>query len=167
MPRRYQRTSIELFERRDVPFREFPEGAGPPILMSAKHGEWRRLGFGEAQAVEFGDEPGGAFAFGLIGSVVVIWMYLPEGGPGRAYCYHAPAWPLSPQVHAAALRSLECAGQYQHHLYVVLASGREITRREEAAVLQLGIHDDKLFTYSNALLAQFGVSNRGLVGEAS
>ncbi len=167
MPRRYRRASIEIFERRDVPFRQFPEGEGAPLLMSAKHGEWRRLGFGEAHRVDLGDESGGAYAFGLIRSLVVILVYLPDGGPGRAFCYHAPLGPLSPQIFAAALESLECTGQYQHHLYVVLASGRDVTREDETAVLQLGVHDDKLFTYSNALLAQFGVSSRGFVGEAS
>ena len=160
------RTSLALFETRDVPLADFPEGEGPPVLMSAHRGEWSRLGFGESALVEFGDEPGGAFAFGLVRSVVVIWIYMPEDGPGRAYCYHAPVGPLGHHLHAMARTRLDADPARPERVYGVLASARPVTPVEEAAMLAGGIHDDKLFVYSGAYLAQFGVSSAGTVGEA-
>ena len=92
-----------MFETRDLPFHDLPEGEGPPILLTAKHGDWTRLGFGQGRLVRFSEDPGGAFAFGLLQSVVLIWVYLPPDEPGRAYCYHAPLGPLTPQIHRAAV----------------------------------------------------------------
>ena len=155
-----------MFEKRDVPFLEFPRGEGPPILMSVKYGSWARLGFGQGHLVPFSGEAGGAFAFGLTKSVVVIWVHLPREGEGGAYCYHAPLGPLTPRAHSEALRQLDCGEHASECLYVVLASGREVTPDEEASVLHFGIHADKIFTYSNALLSQFGASSSGYVGEA-
>ncbi|MEJ2206255.1 MAG: hypothetical protein P8170_19360 [Gemmatimonadota bacterium] len=155
-----------MFETRDLPFHELPEGEGPPILLTAKHGDWTRLGFGQGRLVRFSEDPGGAFAFGLLQSVVLIWVYLPPDEPGRAYCYHAPLGPLTPQIHRAALAALECAEHAHAFLHVVIASGREITPEEEAAVLRFGVRADRVYTYSNALLSQFGVSHAGCVGEA-
>lgn len=155
-----------MFETRDVPFQDLPEGEGPPILMTAKHGDWARLGFGQAHLVRFSEELGGAFAFGLLKSVVVIWVYLPPAEPGRAYCYHAPLGALGPQVHQTALAMMECGKHHHAFLHVVIASGREIGTEEENAVIRFGVHPDRVYTYSNALLSQFGVSNSGCVGEA-
>jgi hypothetical protein len=155
-----------MFETRDIPFRDFPQGEGPPVFMTAKHGRWERLGFGQGRLVPFSGEPGGAFAFGLVKSVVVIWVYLPPDEPGRAYCYHSPLGALTPQVHHEALARLDCGEHHQPFLYVVLGSGRKVTLEEESAVLRFGVHADKVFTYSYALLSQFGVSTAGCVGEA-
>jgi hypothetical protein len=69
-------------------------------------------------------------------------------------------------AHAAAIQGLGCGEHALDRLYVVLASGREVTPEEESAVLHFGIHADKVFTYSNALLSQFGASGLGVVGEA-
>jgi len=149
-----------------VPFLDFPHGAGPPVLMSVKHGDWTRLGFGQGHLVPFSGEPGGAFAFGLTNSVVAIWVHLPRTGDGGAYCFHVPLGPISPLAHAAAIQRLGCGEHALDRLYVVLASGREVTPEEESAVLHFGVHADKVFTYSNALLCQFGASGVGVVGEA-
>ncbi len=149
-----------------MPFLDFPVGEGPPLLLSANRGRWDRLGFGQARLVEFGSDPGGAFAFGLVDSVVVIWMHLPEFGPGGAYCYHAPLGPIGTHVQARAVMELGCDPGRPDRLYAVIASGRDVTADEERVLLQAGIHDDKLFVYSGAFLSQFGVSSVGIVGEA-
>jgi hypothetical protein len=155
-----------MFETRDIPLSDLPEGEGPPIFMTAKHGHWTRLGFGQGQLVPFSGEPGGAYAFGLVKSVVVIWVYLPPDGPGRAYCYHAPLGLLAPRIHQVALAGLECDEHYAAFLHVVIASGRDVTPEEEAAIVRFGVHPDRVYAYSNAWLSQFGVSNAGCVGEA-
>ena len=113
-----------MFETRDIPLHDFPEGEGPPIFMTAKHGTWARLGFGQGQLVRFSEEPEGAYAFGLVKSVVVIWVYLPPDAPGRAYCYHAPLGALTPRVHHMALAELECGEHPSAFLYAVVASER-------------------------------------------
>lgn len=93
-------------------------------------------------------------------------MYLPETEPGRAFCYHAPLGPIATHMQSVAMAELGCDPGRPDRLYAVVASGREITPGEEAALLAGGIHDDRLFVYSGALLAQFGVSSVGVVGEA-
>ena len=51
-------------------------------------------------------------------------------------------------------------------LRVLIASQRTITEQDERAFLLLGVLPDQLYTYSNSLLTQFGVSRRGCAGEA-
>lgn len=167
MPKRYRRTTIALMERRDVPLHEFPRGEGPPIFVTAKHGVWQRLGFGQGQLVPFTGELGGAYAFGLIRSMVVIWIHVPPGRPGTAYCYHAPLGPLDGRIHAQAVSAIECGQHCEDHLYVVLASARDVTQEEEGYFLQRGVHPEKVITYSNCLIPQFGIGHSGFFGEAS
>ena len=167
MTRRYSRGELEMFERRDIPFRDFPAGEGPPIYMSISRGEWHRLGPGQGQAVSMDDPEGGAFAYGLVTTIAVVWIHAPPVGPGVAYCYHAPPGPLDARAHEVALGTVGCARSDSEHLYVVLAARRELTQDEERFFLGQGVRSDRLFTYSNLFLPQFGISAQGYVGEAA
>lgn len=167
--RRYRRGPLEMFERRDIPFRDFPSGDGPPLYMSIGKGEWRRLGLAEGHVVRLEDaEPaGGAFAFGLTTTLAIVWIHAPADGPGIAYCYHAPPGPLHAWAHQTALATVGCVRRDSEHLYVFVAAKREVTEEEEKFFLAQGVRPDRLFTYSNSFLPQFGVSARGYVGEAA
>jgi hypothetical protein len=158
-----------MFERRDIPFLDFPAGEGPPLYMTISRGEWHRLGPGQAHAVSL-EEPegeGGAFAFGLSTTVAVVWIHTPPDGPGVAYCYHAPPGPLDARAHEVALAAVGCARIESEHLYVVVAAMHRLTTEDEGFFLAQGVRTDRLFTYSNSFLPQFGVSAQGYVGEAA
>ena len=145
---------------------DFPEGEGPPRFLYCHRGEWARLGQGLGRLVTFSREEGGAFAFGLATGRAIIWAYAPPTGPGAAYCYHAAPGPLDPAVEAKAFAAIGCAPSDFGHLFVVIASSREVSEAEELASLTTGVPRHNLCVYSQCFVPQFGVSAAGLVCEA-
>ena len=167
MPRRYRRTEVDVFQKRDISIPLFPIGEGSPIFLSIRGSAWVRLAPGQGTILSFDGEDGGAFAWGVTTTLVAIWVYSPPQGVERAYCHHLSTGPIDPLVHQAALAELGCGPTADpHRLRVLLAGRREVVESDERPFLRLGVRPDRLITYSNAFLTQFGVSRRGCVGEA-
>lgn len=165
MPRRYRRTTLQLFEQMNIPVLEFPQGEGPPVYVSLPSGNWTGLGLGVGARIPFEKGGGGAMAFGLVRSKAVVWVYFGEG-PGAAYCHHAPPGPLNLMVHEEALRQVECPQGRHDELYVVIASPGEVEERDEHFFLAQGVRPERILTYSHCFIPQFGVAETGCVGEA-
>jgi hypothetical protein len=163
VPRRYLRASTSLLERTDTPLLEFPEGEGPPLFLSSSFAHWTSLAPGQGQRLVLDRARGGVYASGLVGSTCALWVLL-SGDTRAAYCFHAVGSELDPRAHTDALRIL--GGVNASEVYVVLAARHTIERRHEQFFSLRGVRHDRIFTYSNALLPQFGMSARGCVGEA-
>lgn len=164
MPRRYRRTDVDVFERMNTPLRAFPAGEGPPLMVKGSLATWKPLGLDQRVLVRFG-EGGGAVVNGMVRSRAVIWARFAPGGIAGAYCYHAPPGPLRPGVHLEALARLNHKRGTGEELYVVLAARGEVAEAEERFFAAQGMDPSRIFSYSNALLPQFGVSGAGCVGE--
>ena len=167
MAKRYRRTIVDVFQKRDVPLAQFPVGEGPPVYVTAFGPEWTRLAIGQGVGFELADQAGGAFAWGLTSTLVAIWVHALRDGSARAFCQHLPHGPIDPSTHAHACAEIgfDRFGD-PLSLRVVLAGRRDVTEDDERPFVRLGVLPDRLITYSNALLSQFGVSRRGFVGEA-
>jgi hypothetical protein len=150
----------------NVHVRSFPSGEGPPIMLQISDMTWPRLGPGQEALV--GGENGhvGALAFGLGEGLAIIWAFLMPRRPFVALCYHAGSKVTIPFMHQRALQRLGVRPRDFQHLYVVLASQRDIDEAEAKFFLDRGIRSDRVILYSASLLAQFGVSASGCVGEA-
>ena len=160
---------MSLQERSNTPFQDFPDGQGPPLFLSSSFAQWGRVAPGQGAFMVLDGSPWGLYATGMTVSTVLIWI-LPAGGSdaaraaGGAYCFHAPGTALDPRAHTDALAALGHPSAFD--LYVFLASRHEVDERHERFFTQRGVRHDRVFTYSGALLPQFGVSARGCVGEA-
>lgn len=167
MPRRYRRNPDFVMGSADVPLARFPDGEGAMVFLKISDGSWPRLGPGQGALVGGEDGHRGALAFGVMETVAIIWAYLAPRRPFRAYCYHLGQPSMIPVVHRQALRRLGVGLRDLQHTYVVMASQREIDDEEAAFFIEEGgIRSDRILLYSGSLLAQFGVSAAGCVGEA-
>ena len=129
--------------------------------------DWVCLSPGQGARVPFSGDDGGAFAWGLISTLAAVWIHSPPGEIEQAFCQHLPAGPISPAVHHRACDEIGFSRDNDPRLLrVLIASQRTITEQDERAFLLLGVLPDQLYTYSNSLLTQFGVSRRGCAGEA-
>lgn len=169
MPRRYRRSGVAMFERAAVAVQDFPSGEGPPLYLSVSFAECAALGPGQGALVPF-DGTGGAVCHGLHASRAVVLVRLgaevEEGTTGAAYCLHTPSGPLDPAPLNRALDLLGRPPPGVDDLFVVVATRGQVPEADERALVSLGVSPDRVFTYSNCHLPQFGVSGHGRVGEA-
>jgi hypothetical protein len=167
MPRRYTRTETAMFQTRDVPVPEFPTGEGPPVYITVRGPNWTRLPPGQGVLVTHAGGHGGAYGWGLVRTVVAVWVHLPVGAPGVSYCHHLPPGRLTPGLHERACEAIGWSARREASaLWVVLGSHLVGTEAYENAFLSLGVPHERLLVYANASVPQFGVSVRGCVGEA-
>lgn len=165
MPRRYIRATNSLQERTNTLLAEFPDGEGPPLFLSSSFADWTTVAPGQGARLALDGGRGGVYASGLVGSTAVIWALLSnEAGASAAYCYHAVGNVLDPRVHGEAIKAL--GGVNAFELFVVLAAHHGVAEGQERFFTLRGVRHDRVFTYSNALLPQFGISAKGCVGEA-
>ena len=165
MPRRYIRATDALQERTNTSLVEFPHGEGPPLFLSSSFADWTTVAPGQGAHLALDGGRGGVYASGLVGSTAVIWALLSNNaGESAAYCYHAVGNTLDPRAHGEAIRAL--GGVNTFELFVVLAARHGVAEGQERFFTQRGVRHDRVFTYSNALLPQFGISAKGCVGEA-
>lgn len=151
----------------NVPLARFPDGEGAAVFLRVSDMGWPRLGPGQGALVGGEEGHGGALAFGVMQSVAIIWAYVAPRRPFVAYCYHVGHPSMIPVVHRQALQRLGVGPRDLQHVYVVMASQREIDDEEAGFFLERGgIRSDRVILYSGSLLAQFGVSETGCVGEA-
>jgi hypothetical protein len=167
MPRRYRRTETAMFQTRDIPVSKFPEGEGPPVYITVRGPDWTRLAPGQGALVPHSGGHGGAYAWGLVKTVVAVWIHMPSDGPAASYCQHLLPGRLVPGLHDRACAEIGWTERREaSSLWVVLGSHMASTEAYEEAFLGLGVLDNRLLVYVNASVPQFGVSARGCVGEA-
>jgi hypothetical protein len=154
-----------LQERTNTSLVEFPHGEGPPLFLSSSFADWATVAPGQGAHLALDGGRGGVYATGLVGSTAVIWALLSNNAEERAaYCYHAVGNTLDPRAHGEAIHAL--GGVNAFELFVVLAARHGVAEGQERFFTTRGVRHDRVFTYSNGLLPQFGISAKGCVGEA-